>query len=232
VKSRSKLYKSRVAHVDRSKFYTLDEAIAIIKKMPPAKFDESIDIAFNLGIDPRQSDQTVRGAVSLPHGTGKSVRVICVADGDAAVAAQKAGADAVGMDDLIEKIKAGWTDFDVMIATPSAMTKVRTLGRVLGPKGLMPNPKTGTVTDDTGKAVTESKGGRVEFRADKGGAAQVLAGKLSFDAAKLVDNAKTIINAIQRARPSAARGTYMLSCTLSATMSPGVKVDLKEFVRI
>jgi large subunit ribosomal protein L1 len=200
--------------------------------MPTAKFDESVDVYMKLGIDPRQSDQNVRGAVSLPNGTGKTVSVLVVADGDAATAAKNAGADFVGMDDMIEKIKGGWTDFDVMIATPAAMTKVRTLGRVLGPKGLMPNPKTGTVTDDTAKAVTESKGGRVEYRADKGASAQVLAGKLSFTPAAIVENARTIVTAVIRARPSAARGTYMLGLTISSTMSPGVRVDLKEFLKV
>jgi large subunit ribosomal protein L1 len=232
MKSRSKLYKSRVSTFDKSKSYTLEEAVTILKGMPAAKFDESVDVAVKLGIDPRQSDQNVRGAVSLPNGTGKSVTVLVVADGDAAEAARAAGADFVGMDDMIEKIKGGWTDFDVMIATPAAMTKVRTLGRMLGPKGLMPNPKTGTVTDDTAKAVTESKGGRVEFRADKGASAQVLAGKMSFDPAHLVENAKTIVTAIIRARPSAAKGTYLLGCTISSTMSPGVRVDLKEFLKV
>lgn len=228
---RSKLYKARLASYDRSDSYSLSEAVSILQKMPKTKFDETVDVAFKLGIDTRQSDQNVRGAVTLPNGTGKSIKVVVVADGDAAEAAKAAGADEVGSAELIEKIKGGWTDFDVLIATPDAMKEVRTLGRVLGPRGLMPNPKTGTVTDDTATAVNESKAGRVEFRADKGGAAHMPLGKISFDASKLVENAETAINAILKARPSAAKGVYMISCTLSATMSPGVKIDLKDIER-
>jgi large subunit ribosomal protein L1 len=228
---RSKLYKARLASYDRSGIYSLSEAVSILQKMPKTKFDETIDVAFKLGIDTRQSDQNVRGAVTLPNGTGKNIKVVVVADGDAAEAAKKAGADEVGSAELIEKIKGGWTGFDVLIATPDAMKEVRTLGRVLGPRGLMPNPKTGTVTDDTATAVRESKAGRVEFRADKGGAAHMPLGKISFDTSKLVENAETAINAILKARPSAAKGVYMLSCTLSASMSPGVRIDLKDIVR-
>jgi len=229
---RSKLYKSRMAAYDRGLAYSLEDAVSVLKSMPKPKFDESIDVAFKLGIDTRQSDQNVRGAVTLPNGTGKNIKVVVVADGDAAEAAKNAGADEVGSSELIEKIKGGWTDFDVLIATPAAMKDVRTLGRVLGPRGLMPNPKTGTVTDDTAKAVSESKAGRVEFRADKGGATHMPLGKVSFDVSKLVENAETAIGAILKARPASTKGNYVLSCTISATMSPGVKIDLKDIVKV
>jgi len=229
---RSKLYKARIAAYDKTVSYSLQDAVKVLQNMPKPKFDESLDVAFKLGIDTRQSDQNVRGAVTLPNGTGKTVKVVVVAEGEAAEAAKSAGADEVGSAELIEKIKGGWTDFDVLIATPSAMKDVRTLGRVLGPRGLMPNPKTGTVTDDTATAVRESKAGRVEFRADKGGVAHMPLGKVSFDQTKLVENAEAAINAILKARPASAKGIYMLSCTLSATMSPGVKVDLKDIVKV
>jgi len=229
---RSKLYKARIAAYDKTVSYSLQDAVKVLQDMPKPKFDESLDVAFKLGIDTRQSDQNVRGAVTLPNGTGKTVKVVVVAEGEAAEAAKSAGADEVGSAELIEKIKGGWTDFDVLIATPSAMKDVRTLGRVLGPRGLMPNPKTGTVTDDTATAVRESKAGRVEFRADKGGVAHMPLGKVSFDQTKLVENAEAAINAILKARPASAKGIYMLSCTLSATMSPGVKVDLKDIVKV
>lgn len=229
---RSKLYKSRLASYDRGVSHSIEDAIKIIQAMPKPKFDETIDVAFKLGIDTRQSDQNVRGAVTLPNGTGKTVKVVVVAVGAAAEAAKAAGADEVGNEDIIEKIKGGWTGFDVLIATPDAMKDVRTLGRVLGPRGLMPNPKTGTVTDDTATAVRESKAGRVEFRADKGGVAHMPLGKLSFESNKLLENAQTAINAIVKARPAAAKGFYVLSCTLSATMSPGVKIDLKDILKV
>lgn len=221
-----------MAAYDRSLAYSLEDALGVLKSMPKPKFDESVDVAFKLGIDTRQSDQNVRGAVTLPNGTGKDIKVVVVADGDAAEAAKNAGADEVGSSELIEKIKGGWTDFDVLIATPAAMKDVRTLGRVLGPRGLMPNPKTGTVTDDTAKAVNESKAGRVEFRADKGGATHMPLGKVSFDVSKLVENAETAIGAILKARPASTKGNYVLSCTVSATMSPGVKIDLKDIVKV
>ena len=229
---RSKLYKSRLTSFDRAGAYSLEEAVKIIKAMPKPKFDEAIDVAFKLGIDTRQSDQNVRGAVTLPNGTGKDIKVVVVADGDAAEAAKAAGADEVGSAELIEKIKGGWTDFDVLVATPAAMKDVRTLGRVLGPRGLMPNPKTGTVTDDTAAAVKESKAGRVEYRADKGGAAHMPLGKVSFEAGALVENAEAAIGAILKARPASTKGNYLVSCTLSATMSPGIKIDLKDILKV
>ena len=205
--------------------------MAALKKMPACKFDESVEVACRLGVDTRQSDQVVRGAVSLPHGTGKSLRVVVIASGDAAQAAQAAGADIVGYEELLERIKGGWLEFDIMIATPAAMQKVRTLGKVLGPRGLMPNPKTGTVTDDTAAAVKEAKAGRVEYRADKGGCVHVPVGKLSFPADKLAENAMTVLHAIMRARPSTTKGSYLLSATASSTMSPGVHLDIRELVK-
>lgn len=229
---RSKLYKSRLSSFDRAGVYSIEEAVKIIQAMPRPKFDETIDVGFKLGIDTRQSDQNVRGAVTLPNGTGKDIKVVVVADGEAAEAAKAAGADEVGSAELIEKIKGGWIDFDVLIATPAAMKDVRTLGRVLGPRGLMPNPKTGTVTDDTAAAVKESKAGRVEYRADKGGAAHMPLGKVSFGASDLVENAETAIGAILKARPASTKGNYLVSCTLSATMSPGVKIDLKDILKV
>lgn len=228
---RSKLYKARIEAVEKGTTYTLANAIEVLQGMPKPKFDESVDIAFKLGIDPRKSDQNVRGAVSLPHGTGKNIKVVVIAQGDAASAAEAAGADEVGFDDLIAKIKGGWVDFDVLIATPDAMKSVRTLGRVLGPRSLMPNPKTGTVTEDTATAVKVSKAGRVEYRADKGAATHVPCGKLSFDSQKLVENAEAVIAAILRARPASTKGNYVLTCTVSATMSPGVKIDLKDIIK-
>ena len=227
---RSKLYKSRLESIDNKKAYSLEEAFTALKGMPAVKFDESVDMAFNLGIDTRQPEQNVRGALSLPNGTGKNITVLVIADGQAADDAKAAGADYVGFEDMIEKVKGGWLEFDVMIATPAAMTKVRTLGRVLGPRGLMPNPKTGTVTDDTKAAVKASKGGRVEYRADKGGATHVLVGKLSFGVKELKENAVAIAEAINKARPSATKGVYVVSCTVSSTMSPGLKIDLKDLV--
>lgn len=228
---RSKLYKSRAATFECKETYSLAKAIEIVRAMPKPKFDETVDLAFKLGIDTRQSDQNVRGAVTLPHGIGKDINVVVVAQADAAEAAKAAGADLVGYEDVIAKIKGGWTGFDVLIATPSAMKEVRTLGRVLGPRGLMPNPKTGTVTEDTAAAVKEAKAGRVEYRADKGGAAHMPLGKVSFEDKALVENAETAIAAILKARPASTKGNYVLSCTISATMSPGVKVDLKDILK-
>jgi len=231
MRKRSKLYRARLAAIDSQKAYSIAEGMAALKKMPACKFDESVEVACRLGVDTRQSDQVVRGAVSLPHGTGKSLRVVVIASGDAAQAAQAAGADIVGYEELLERIKGGWLEFDIMIATPAAMQKVRTLGKVLGPRGLMPNPKTGTVTDDTAAAVKEAKAGRVEYRADKGGCVHVPVGKLSFPADKLAENAMTVLHAIMRARPSTTKGSYLLSATASSTMSPGVHLDIRELVK-
>jgi large subunit ribosomal protein L1 len=229
---RSKLYRARAEKLDRNIKYSFGDALNILKAMPVPKFDETVDLVFRLGTDPRQSDQNVRGAVSLPKGTGKKVRIAVIAEGDKIEQAKSAGADFAGMEDLIEKIKGGWLDFDVLIATPSAMSQVRTLGKVLGPKGLMPNPKTGTVTDQVDNAVKEAKAGRVEFRVDKGACVHVPVGKLSFKVEDIAENCKAVIQAVLRAKPSAFKGIYLLSCTLSATMSPGVKLDVNEIANM
>ena len=225
---RSKLYKSQVSTFESTARYTIKEALNALKAMPAVKFDQTVEAAFRLGIDPRKSDQNVRGAVALPSGTGKSVRVAVVCDGPQAEAATAAGADYVGYEDLVEKIKNDWQEFDILIATPNAMKLVRPLGRQLGPRGLMPNPTTGTVTEDVASAVKEAKAGRVEFRADKGGCVHVPFGKLSFTAEALEANLRVIIDALVKARPSSTKGAYMLGCTISATMTPGVKLVTKE----
>ncbi len=227
----SKRYKKGLELVESKKPYSLPSAIEILGKFPKAKFNETIDMAFKLGVDPKQSDQMVRGTVPLPHGSGKNVRVLVFAKpGDAAEAARTAGAEFVGFEDLIKKCNEGWTDFDVAIATPDAMSEVRKLGKALGPRGLMPNPKTGTVTEDTAKAVKEVKAGRVEFKVDKGGNIHVPIGKASFPAAQIVDNARAVIEAVAKSRPSSAKGIFIHSCTISATMSPPVRVDVREFL--
>jgi large subunit ribosomal protein L1 len=225
---RSKRYNKALEQVDLKRIYPLQEAIGILGKFPRAKFNETIDLAFRLGVDPRQSDQMVRGTVPLPHGSGKTVRVLVFAKGgEAAEAAKAAGAEFVGFEDVIKKCTEGWTDFDVAVATPEAMSEVRKLGKILGPRGLMPNPKTGTVTDDTAKAVREVKAGRVEFKIDKTGNIHVPVGKISFAPNQVEENSRAVIDAVDKARPAAAKGHYMLSCTLSTTMSPPVRVDLK-----
>jgi large subunit ribosomal protein L1 len=226
----SKRYKKALEQVDATKAYALKDAVGVLAKFPKAKFNETVDLAFRLGVDPKQSDQMVRGTVPLPHGSGKNVRVLVFAkNGPAAEAAKTAGAEFVGFEDMIEKCKGGWSDFDVAIATPDAMVEVRKLGKVLGPRGLMPNPKTGTVTEDTAKAVKEVKAGRVEFKVDKAGNVHVPVGKASFAANELEENARAVIDAVARAKPHSAKGTYIHSCTISATMSPPVRVDVKEF---
>ena len=228
---RSKLYKAQAATFQLDQRYTLDEALALLKEMPAVKFDQTVEMAIRLGVDTRKSDQTVRGAVALPAGTGKTVRVCVVADGPAAEEAKAAGADFVGYDDIVAKIKEGWLDFDILIATTDAMKMVRPLGRQLGPRGLMPNPKTGTVSDQPGEAVREAKAGRAEFRADRGSCVHVPIGKLSFENSALKMNFGAMVDALAKARPSSAKGTYFLSCTISSTMSPGVKINLKELAR-
>ena len=217
-----------IAKLAPAEAVSLEEAIAFVKAHPAAKFDETMEMGLRMGCDPRKSDQMVRGTVSLPHGTGKKVRVAVFAGGAAADAARAAGADFVGNDDLIEKVKGGWMDFDVAIATPEAMQNVRKLARQLGPRGLMPNPKTGTVTDDTAAAVKAQKAGKVEFRMDRQGNICVLFGKLSFDADKLVENANVIINAIRAERPSSTKGVYIRKLAVSSTMGVPVKVAIKE----
>jgi large subunit ribosomal protein L1 len=226
----SKRYKKALELVDGKKLYPLKSAVEVLAKLPKAKFNESVDLAFRLGVDPKQSDQMVRGTVPLPHGSGKTVRVLVFAkSGPAADAARAAGAEYVGYEDMIKKCQDGWSDFDVAVSTPEAMGEVRKLGKVLGPRGLMPNPKTGTVTDDTAKAVKEVKAGRVEFKIDKAGNIHVLVGKASFSPEQLEENARSVIDAVVKARPHSIKGTYIQSCTLSATMSPPVRVDMKEF---
>jgi len=217
-----------IAKLAPAEAVSLEEAIAFVKAHPGAKFDETMEMGLRMGCDPRKSDQMVRGTVSLPHGTGKKVRVAVFAGGAAADAAREAGADFVGNDDLIEKVKGGWMDFDVAIATPEAMQNVRKIARQLGPRGLMPNPKTGTVTDDTAAAVKAQKAGKVEFRMDRQGNICVLFGKLSFDADKLVENANVIINAIRAERPSSTKGVYIRKLAVSSTMGVPVKVAIKE----
>lgn len=225
----SKRYKKALEQVDAKKAYPLKEAIGVLTKFPKAKFNETVDLAFRLGVDPKQSDQMVRGTVPLPHGSGKVVRVLVFAQGAAADAAKAAGAEFVGFEDLIARCNSGWTDFDVAVATPGAMAEVRKLGKVLGPRGLMPNPKTGTVTEDTAKAVKEVKAGRVEFKVDKAANVHVAIGKTSFNAEQIEANARAVIEAVVKARPASLKNVYLNSCTLSATMSPGVRVDIREF---
>ena len=230
---KSKLYRQQVEALggDLQRRFGVEEAIDALKKMPGVKFDQTVEVAFKLGIDPRKSDQTVRGAVPLPRGTGKTVRVAVVADAAKAEEAKAAGADVVGYEDLVQKIKDGFQDFDILIATPDAMKMVRPLGRQLGPRGLMPNPKTGTVTEAVGAAVTEAKAGRAEFRADRGACVHVPFGKVSFEADALKENFEAIVAALVKAKPATAKGTYLMSCTLSATMTPGLKINLKELVK-
>ena len=215
---------------DRNKFYAVDEAVKMLKERAKAKFDETFEIALNLGIDPRHSDQNVRGVVTLPHGTGKTLRVAVFAKGDKAEIARKAGADLVGADDLAEKVQAGQIDFDRCIATPDMMALVGRLGKVLGPRGLMPNPKLGTVTNDVAEAVKASKGGQVEFRAEKAGIVQAGIGKASFAEQALVENVKAFVGAINRAKPAGAKGTYIKKVSLATTMGPGLKLEVATLV--
>src|SRR6476620_10323080 len=222
----SKRFKKALELVDKKKTYPLKSAVEVLAKFPKAKFNETVVLAFRLGVDTKQSDQMVRGTVPLPHGSGKTVRVLVFAKpGPAADAARNAGAEFIGFDDMIKKAQEGWTDFDVAIATPEAMIEVRKLGKVLGPRGLMPNPKTGTVTEDTARAVKEVKAGRVEFKIDKAGNVHVPVGKLAFSANQIEENARAVIDAVAKAKPSSVKGTYINTCTISATMSPPVRVD-------
>lgn len=224
-KNRSKRYLKAAALVEEGKSYGLEEAVGTVKKFPAPKFDPTVTVSFHLGVDPRKSDQMVRGSVSLPHGTGKNVRVAVFAAGAAADAAKAAGAEHVGFEDLISKVQGGFTDFDVAIATPEAMTEVRKIARVLGPRGLMPNPKTGTVTDDTAKAVGEVKAGRVDFKLDKNGNVSGAIGKASFEAGALAENAEAFIESVKRAKPASAKGNYIRSVTVAAAMCPGVPLE-------
>jgi large subunit ribosomal protein L1 len=220
-----KKYKESLDKVDREQLYAVGDAVDLVKELASAKFDETVELAVRLGVDPRKADQIVRGTLSLPEGTGRTNRVAVFAAGDAAAEARAAGADEVGADDLVARINGGFLDFDVAIATPDLMGQVGSLGRVLGPRGLMPNPKTGTVTTDVGKAVTEFKGGRVEYRTDKVGNIHLGVGKASFKRDQLVNNIRAVVDELQRAKPAAAKGRYFLSITVSTTMGPGVHID-------
>jgi large subunit ribosomal protein L1 len=223
-----KKYRKVAEAVEADKIYSLAEAVAFLKTHSTVRFDATAEVAFRLGVDPVKSDQMVRGTVALPHGTGKNVRVLVFATGPAAEAARAAGADHVGFEDMIAKMQGGWTDVDVVVATPEAMKEVRKLGKVLGPRGLMPNPKTGTVTDDTAEAVRQCKAGRVEFRMDRQGNVHVPFGKLSFDEGVLVENCQAVVHAVVGAKPAAAKGIYIKRCTVSSTMGPGLHVDVRD----
>jgi large subunit ribosomal protein L1 len=226
----TKISKNRnlaLSKYDASKSYSIDEAAKILKDITRTKFDSSIDISIRLGVDPRKANQMVRGSVSLPHGTGKTMRVLVLCTPDKEAEAKAAGADHVGLDEYIEKIKGGWTDVDVIITMPSVMGKVGALGRVLGPRGLMPNPKTGTVTMEIGKAVTDAKGGKIDFKVDKAGVVHALIAKASFDSSKIAENANELLQTIVKMKPSSAKGTYIRSVFMSSTMSPSVQIDTK-----
>ena len=224
----TKNQKAAIAKVEPNKAYKLAEAASLLKEITFTKFDASVDIDVRLGVDPRKANQMVRGVVTLPHGTGKTVRVLVLCTPDKEAEAQAAGADYVGLDEYVEKIKGGWTDVDVIICTPNVMGKVGALGRILGPRGLMPNPKTGTVTMDVAKAINEVKAGKIDFKVDKYGIIHTSVGKVSFTPEQIIDNAKEVINTIIKLKPSAAKGTYVLSIYLSTTMSPGLQIDPKS----
>ncbi len=228
----SKRYDGATARIEAGRQYTVEEAIALIKEMPAAKFDESVDLSFRLGVDPKHADQMVRGAVVLPNGIGKSVRVAVFAKGDKEREAREAGADIVGAEDLVERIQGGVIEFDTAVATPDLMGQVGRLGKVLGPRGLMPNPKLGTVTFDVARAVREAKAGKVEFRVDKAGNVHAPVGKRSFTPQALAENAMALIEAIVRAKPAAAKGNYLRSLTVSTTMSPGVPLDTQRIANL
>jgi large subunit ribosomal protein L1 len=225
----TKKRKAAEAKFDATKAYSVTDASKVVKDITTTKFDASVDLAIRLGVDPRKANQMVRGTVTLPHGTGKTMRVLAIVTPDKEAEARAAGADYVGLDEYIEKIKGGWTDVDVIITMPSVMGKVGALGRVLGPRGLMPNPKTGTVTMDIGKAVTDSKGGKIDFKVDKAGIIHAAIGKASFDAAKIAENASELLQTILKLKPSSAKGAYVRSITMSSTMSPGIIIDTKSF---
>jgi large subunit ribosomal protein L1 len=223
---RSNRYRKAAEQIDRTKLYPLEEAVGLLKSLPTGKFDESVDLAINLGVDPKHADQMVRGAIVLPHGTGKSARILVFAKGDKEREAREAGADHVGAEDLAQKIQnEGWLDFDRVIATPDMMGVVGRLGKVLGPRGLMPNPKLGTVTQDVGRAVSEQKAGKVEYRVDKNGIVHCPIGKASFSAKQLVENIAALIEVIQRAKPSSSKGTYLKRISVSTTMGPALRIE-------
>ncbi len=222
----SKRFREIANLVDPEKLYTIEEAIEILKKCPPVQFDQSVEVSLTTGVDARKSDQQVRGTVSLPNGTGKKIRLLVFAKGDKMKEALDAGADYAGTDELLEKVKNGWTDFDAVITTPDMMREVGKLGKVLGPRGLMPTPKAGNVTNDIAKAVAETKGGKIEYKVDKSGAINNMVGKISFDTNKIVENIKTFLAAVMRSKPASAKGQYIKSLAISSTMGPGLKVDL------
>jgi len=225
MKKRGKRYQQAIELYDRQRLYHPKEAVEIIKKMPTSRFDDTVEVAFRLGVDPRKADQMIRGTVSLPHGTGKEMRVLVIAQGDKARDAEAAGADMVGGAELLEKIQGGWFEFDAMVATPDMMSQVGKLGKLLGPRGLMPNPKAGTVTFEVDKAVSDIKAGKVEYRVDRQGNLHLILGKKSFDDQSLLENYVTVLEEIIRAKPAAAKGRYIKSITISTTMGPGVKID-------
>ena len=224
----TKNMKNALAKLEKGKVYSVSEAAALVKEVNCTKFDASVNLAVRLGVDPRKANQMVRGVVSLPHGTGKSVRVLALVTPDKVEEAKAAGADYAGLDEFIEKIKGGWTDIDVIVTMPSVMGKIGPLGRVLGPRGLMPNPKSGTVTMDVAKAVGEVKAGKIDFKVDRYGIVHAAVGKVSFDVAKIQENAEELIRTLNKLKPSAAKGTYMKSVYISSTMSPGIAVDAKS----
>lgn len=225
---RGKKYRKVTEHLDSAKSFEMNEALEFLKSNSFARFDETAEMAFRLGVDPTKSDQAVRGSISLPHGTGKHIRVVVFASGEQADAAKAAGADEVGFQDLVDKVKGGWVDFDVAVATAEAMTEVRKLGKVLGPRGLMPNPRNGTVTEDTATAVQQFKAGRVEFKMDKSGNVNVPFGKLSFDVEQLAENGKAVIHAVMAAKPQSVKGVYVKKCSVSSTMGPGLALETRE----
>lgn len=231
MRKKGKKYRAALEKIEVGKKFTLDEGMAKVKELAFAKFDETVELTMWLGVDPRKADQMVRGTIVLPHGLGKTKRVLVIAQGDKAREAEEAGADFVGSDDMVAKIKEGWTDFDAVIATPDMMRAVGQLGKILGPRGLMPNPKTGTVTFDVKTAIEETKAGKVEYRVDKTGVIHVGIGKVSFDADKLIGNTKVLIDAIIKAKPSTAKGKYVKKVNLSATMGPGVLLDEVAFAK-
>lgn len=224
----TKKQKEAQAKVDKNKLYTIDEAAALVKDVNTAKFDASVDIAVRLGVDPKKANQMVRGVVSLPHGTGKDVTVLALVTPDKEAEAKEAGADYVGLDEYLDKIKNGWTDVDVIVTMPAVMGKLGPLGRVLGPRGLMPNPKAGTVTTEVGKAVSDVKAGKIDFKVDRYGIIHAAIGKVSFSPDKIKDNAAELVQTLQKLKPTAAKGTYMKSITISSTMSPGIAIDPKS----
>ena len=223
--SKGKSYRAKLEKVDRDKRYTLEEGLRLVREMGRVKFDETVELAVRLGVDPRQADQNIRGTVLLPHGMGKTVKVLAFAKGDKEKEALEAGADFIGSDELVKKISEGWLEFDKAVATPDMMPAVGRIGKILGPRGLMPNPKAGTVTQDIGKAVQELKAGKLEFRVDKAGIVHVPIGKVSFPEEQLVENARAILDSLMRAKPASAKGIYIRGVALSATMGPGIKVD-------